>query len=114
MRVTLASLPTECPAPRAAAHGAQHHGGIADLILTSPPNLGDSMEDITKMPHTKLIKVKHESLADIRVCQDALDMGVTTYDKGKSVQERLEGNQDNVRKINAELARRLAEAAPAA
>lgn len=72
------------------------------------------MEDITKIPHTELMKDKHESLADITVCKSALDMGVTTYGKGRSVQRRLEGNQGIVKKIDAELARRLAAAAPAA
>lgn len=72
------------------------------------------MEDITKIPHTELMQDKHESLADITVCQSALDMGVTTYGNGKSVQERLWAAQDKVAKIDAELARRKAEAAPAA
>lgn len=69
------------------------------------------MEDITKMPHTELMKDKTESLAFIEVCQSALDMGVTTYGNGKSVQRRLEVNQGIVRKIDAELARREAAVA---
>lgn len=72
------------------------------------------MEDITKIPHTELMKDKHESLADIDVCRTALDMGVTTYGNFQKVRERLEGNQDIVRKIDAELSRRLAAVAPVA
>lgn len=72
------------------------------------------MEDITKIPHTELMEDKHTSLADIDVCRAALGMGVTTYGNGKNTQRRLEVNQDIVKKIDAELARRKAEAAPAA
>ncbi len=72
------------------------------------------MEDITEIPHTELMKDKHESIADIDVCQLALAQGVTTYGKGRSVRERLKVNQGIVAKIDTELARRKAEAAPAA
>lgn len=65
------------------------------------------MTDTTKIPHTELMRDRDELLADITVCQSALDMGVTTYGNGKSVQERLWVDQDKVAKVDAELARRL-------
>ena len=70
------------------------------------------MTDITKIPHTELMKDKHESLADINVCRAALGMGVATYGNGKSTQKRLDTNKRIVKKIDAERARRETDDAP--
>lgn len=64
------------------------------------------MEDLTTTSHTDLMKDKHTALAVIDVCQVALDLSMMTFRDGQSVQERLEANQEKVKAIDVELARR--------
>ena len=61
--------------------------------------------DIKKIPTEELRKDKQESLADIKVCEMAMRIGVTTYNGGK-VEDRLDVNKKIVEKINEELKRR--------
>jgi hypothetical protein len=63
------------------------------------------MTDLEYIPLKELIKDKEESLADITICQKALDVGVLTY-SGGSVLERLVANRKIVAKIDKELERR--------
>ena len=63
------------------------------------------MTDITTIPMYKLIKDLEESRTDIKVCEDALAVGITTY-SGGSVEERLKGNKHFVEVITKELSRR--------
>jgi hypothetical protein len=62
--------------------------------------------DIITIPEEKLRADLEESYFDITVCEAALRLGVTTYNNGRSVQDRLQVNVWLVKKISAELARR--------
>lgn len=59
-------------------------------------------------PTAELVADREASLKDIRICQMALALGITTYGAGQRVQERLDANQRIVDAIEAELARRTA------
>ena len=61
--------------------------------------------DIEKIPTEELRKDKDESLADIKVCETAIRIGVTAYSGGK-VENRLDTNKKIVEKIDEELKRR--------
>ena len=62
--------------------------------------------DITRLPLEELLDDKQASLADIKLCEDALKIGADTYGFGQSVKKRLKVNQLIVAKIDAELKRR--------
>ena len=61
--------------------------------------------DIEKIPIEELKKDKEESIVDIKVCENALALGVMTY-SGGSVKERLDINKKIIEKIDKELTRR--------
>ena len=58
--------------------------------------------NIKDIPIKELQKDKQESLNDIKVCKEALTLGVTTY-SGGSTQVRLDTNIKIVEKIDKEL-----------
>ena len=63
------------------------------------------MKDITKIPIVELERDLMESNKDIAACEQALMMGILTYN-GESVKERLEDNKHFIEIITKELKRR--------
>lgn len=66
------------------------------------------MKDITTIDIEELQKDKEESLQDIIICENAIQLNIKEY-SGGSVQERLDVNKRIVEKINKELLRRGGE-----
>lgn len=64
------------------------------------------MSDITTFSYAELLADRDASEQDIRLCQFALSCGYTHHKDGCQVQERLEVNQNIIKKIDAELERR--------
>lgn len=61
--------------------------------------------DIKLIPTTELIADREESIEDIKVCKKALEIGVTKY-SGGGVLERLKGNENIIKVIDAEVSQR--------
>ncbi len=62
--------------------------------------------DITKIPLSELINDRWASIMDVKLCKWAIVHGHTEYGNGKSMQRRLDINQNIIEKIDAELERR--------
>ncbi len=62
--------------------------------------------DITKIPLNTLIADRYASIIDVKLCKWAIVHGHTEYGDGKSIQRRLDINQNIIEKIDAELERR--------
>mgnify|MGYP001562879002 CR=1 FL=1 len=64
------------------------------------------MIDICSIPMTELVSDLTDTIADIAVCQQALDAGVTEYGSHESTAHRLSVNKSIKKQIEAEIERR--------
>lgn len=62
--------------------------------------------NIFTIPDEELERDRKDSIADIDICRAALSIGYHTHRDGLPVQERIDGNQKIIAKIEAERARR--------
>lgn len=64
------------------------------------------MPSIKEISTERLEKDLEDSKKDITVCQDAIDLGLSSYSNGQSIIQRLKDNESFVETITKELKRR--------
>ncbi len=63
-------------------------------------------ERLAAIPMEELLQDRKDALKDIENCKTALEVGVTEYSGGKSVQERLDKNKLHIEVMDWEINRR--------